>query len=161
MDPVSALSLAANITQFLTLGIHVGKRINGYTSTQSRIPEEFRDALVQVDLMIDVLSNMQPSIEDHGNNLPQHSLDRCNKTVTERVKRLNNKLDKFLPRDDDLSWKKTKKAISSIDKGAEMKTIAKGLDRYVSYLTLYQVTLRPGLSHAIKATNYALFDVPA
>ncbi|KAL8729610.1 MAG: hypothetical protein Q9181_004942 [Wetmoreana brouardii] len=163
MDPITAVGLAANIAQLVSLGLQVGKRIRDFSSRRFELPNALQDVATQLNLLTDILYRFETQVKHPSEDVPQKSLDAVDEVVSEaskRVKRLNGILDDILPKPDDLSWAKGKKALSSIDKDSEIEDIAKRLDRYVNLLTLDQVIPSGGMSQPKRAESHKIYDIP-
>ncbi|KAL8735014.1 MAG: hypothetical protein Q9166_001139 [cf. Caloplaca sp. 2 TL-2023] len=162
MEPITALGLAANITQFVVLGIQVAKRIKDFNSRQIELPDALQDVAVQLDLLTDVLQRMEKELQQAATN-SRETLDRINEVVSKawrRVNRMDDILKHTLPNPGDSSWEKGKKAILSIDKESEIEEIAKSLDRYINLLTLNQAVPMVHVVDTSTPVNRAIYDVP-
>ncbi|KAL8704095.1 MAG: hypothetical protein Q9201_002729 [Fulgogasparrea decipioides] len=163
MDPISAIGLAANIAQFVSLGIQLVKRIKDFNSRRLQLPDALQDVATQLNLLTDILRRIETQVKHPSEDVPQKSLDTVNEVTSKaskRVKRLDDILDDILPKPDDSSWAKGKKAISSIDKDSEIEEIVKRLDRYVNLLTLDQVISPGGISQPRRAKSHTIYDIP-
>lgn len=144
MDPLTALSLAAAILQFVEAGSKIVKRLSEFSPALDDIPRSFRQVRTELPLIIDGLRRVneqakaglvEPSTE--AALLPV--VRECLQSTVE----LNDLLDRIIPSATASTWERRKKAIASLTKDKKVKELAEALEKYVRVLTFHQVTSAP------------------
>ncbi|KAK4463265.1 P-loop containing nucleoside triphosphate hydrolase protein [Cladorrhinum samala] len=144
MDPLTALSLAAAILQFVEAGSKIVKRLSEFTADLDDIPRSFRQVRTELPLIIDGLRRINEQVEA---GLVESSTEAALLPVVRECLQsaieLNNLLDRIIPPATASSWERRKKAIASLSKDKKVDELARALEKYVRILTFHQVTSAP------------------
>ena len=112
-EALLAFSLAANIAQFLTMGVKVINRVNAFHSHQIDIPTTLQEIVIQLPIMTDI----------------------CKKIGGDE--RTSNMTKRMLPTHNDTIFKRTRKAVNSIRLENKLLYLQRGLETYKSTLLLH------------------------
>ena len=58
-EAIAAISLVANIVQFISFGSKVAKRLNEFQASVNDIPKVFRDIRIELPLLLDTLQKTE------------------------------------------------------------------------------------------------------
>lgn len=144
MEPVTAIGLAGNIVQFIDFAAKVMVRLHSFQSSRGEIPKVFQGISVRLPLLIADLDGCQARIK----NLPPKTETALSAVVERckgRVEELNKILDETLPEKGDSAWRKSRKALKSLRKETEVKSIEEELGKLMQTLTHHHV-LRMGVN---------------
>ncbi|KAJ8128652.1 hypothetical protein O1611_g4982 [Lasiodiplodia mahajangana] len=135
VDPVTALAIAGNVSQFLETAYKVSSRIKLYCGKSNSAPAVFHDLAVQIPMLCylveDCRSLKAENVADPDNLIPV--LDGCRRVI-ESLDRL---VSSVLPDADDALGTKVLKGVKSVNiqnKVVECKT---ELESYKTTLTLH------------------------
>ena len=145
MDPLSAVSLAAAVVQFVELGTKVAFRLNEFRKSAGVVPESLRSVADQIPLLVQSLKRTQ------AHQIQDKDVETTLKAVVEgcyaQVQALQKILDKTLPSKDDSTWRRGRKALSSLNKDGELQRINSKLAEYIRTLTYFHATAIPDMSN--------------
>ena len=145
MDPLSGLSLAAAVVQFVELGTKVASRINEFRKSTGEVPESLRSVSDQLPLLVQSLKRTQehrPHDKDE-----EISLKPVVEGCYAQVQSLQQILDKTLPSKDESAWRRGRKALSSLNKDGDRQRINSKLAEYIRTLTYFHTTAIPDISN--------------
>lgn len=147
MDPVSGLSLAAAIAQFVGLGVKVIRRLNDFApATQTQV---FKEIKIKLPLLLNGIQQLKnnPRIDD------VKSLTRVINACVLEIHDLDDILRKVLPRNHDSLVDRSFKAFTSLRHEKRIKQIEQKISGYIETLTFHQSVVhlrRPGLEEGSK-----------
>lgn len=145
MDPVSAVGLAAAIAQFVDFGTKLASRLHEFKKSTGEVPESLRSVDDQLPLLVQSLERTEAlQIQDKDKKM---SLGRVVDGCNAQVQALQKILDKILPSEGDSSWRKGRKALSSLNKDRDLQRINSKLAEYVRTLTYFHITAIPDISN--------------
>jgi hypothetical protein len=163
-EALATVSVVASIVQLVDFSIKVVRRIEEFRSDAGEIPEVFRHINTEIPLMTATLEQIQKalsmgSIGDGTKNALLSVIGGCHEQVTQ----LDTILAKTLPDFDDNWRKRSKKALISLSKDADVKSITKILHNYIRILTFYcaaaSSTLQPITGKCITATKFSIMRI--
>ncbi|KAI1125521.1 hypothetical protein F5Y10DRAFT_8367 [Nemania abortiva] len=135
VDPVTALAIAGNVSQFLETAYKVSSRIKLYCSKSGSAPAVFHDLSVQIPMLCylveDCRSLKADNVADPDNLIPV--LDGCRRVI-ESLDRL---VSSVLPDADDALGTKVLKGVKSVNIQNKVIECKAELESYKSTLTLH------------------------
>ena len=144
MDPLSAVSLAAAVVHFVELGTKVAFRLNEFRKSAGEVPESLRSVADQIPLLVQSLKRTQ------AHQIQDKDVETSLKAVVEgcyaQARALQEILDKTLPSKNDSTWRKGRKALSSLNKDGDLQRINSKLAENIRALTYFHTTAIPDVS---------------
>lgn len=144
MDPLSAVSLAAAVVQFVELGTKVAFRLNEFRRSTGEVPESLRSVADQIPLLVQSLKRTQ------AHRIQDKDVETSLKAVVEgcyvQARALQEILNKTLPSKNDSTWRKGRKALSSLNKDGDLQRINSKLAEYIRTMTYFHATAIPDMS---------------
>lgn len=112
-EAIAAISLVANIVQFISFGSKVATRLNEFQASVNDVPKVFRDIKIELPLLLDTLQKTEEQAE-LGNITEgtQKALLPVVDGCCRQVDLLNEILNKVLICSKDSSWQRSRKAFS-------------------------------------------------
>jgi hypothetical protein len=140
MDPITAVSLAGTIVQFIELGTKVAIRVADISSAVDDVPRAFKQIRIKLPLILDGLRRIQCNI-DNGlvDKETQEALMPVVKNCLTETQQLDKIIEKALPSSDDSSWERKMKGIKSLTYDTKIEEISKSLESYTEILIFHQV----------------------
>ena len=112
-EVVAAISLVANIVQFISLGSKVAARLNEFQTSINDVPKVFRDIKIELPLLLDTLQKTKKQAESGDITLgTQKAVSPVIDGCCRQVESLDEILNKVLIRTEDSSWQRSRKALS-------------------------------------------------
>lgn len=137
-EAFAVISFVSAIAGLVDIGSKVVKRLNEFQSKAHDIPQTFQH--VRTILPITIQGLEQTSVKAQTGTIDsetQKALVPALEGCRSQVRRIHEILEKVLPKNEDSSWDKTKKALRSLSKDKEVQEILKDLDRYVLNFTFH------------------------
>lgn len=140
MDPITAVSLAGTILQFIELGAKVASRVADFSSAVDGVPRPFKQIRTELPLVLDGVRRIQRNI-DNGliDTETQEALMPVVRGCLVEAQHLDKLIEKALPSTDDSSWERKMKAIKSLTYDKKIEEIAESLESYTKTLIFHQV----------------------
>ncbi|UKZ96887.1 uncharacterized protein TrAFT101_011662 [Trichoderma asperellum] len=140
MDPITAVSLAGTILQFIELGAKVASRVADFSSAVDGVPRPFKQIRTELPLILDGVRRIQRNI-DNGliDTETQEALMPVVRGCLVEAQHLDKLIEKALPSTDDSSWERKMKAIKSLTYDKKIEEIAESLESYTKTLIFHQV----------------------
>jgi len=139
MEPVTAISLAAAIVQFVDVGAKIVKRLSDFSNNIDEIPKAFRQIKTQLPLIINGVRRIQDQVKSNDiNPSSEEALLPVLREFQEAAQRLEELLERILPPATASSLQRRTKAIASLRYDSKVQDIAETLAKYVSVLTFHQ-----------------------
>ena len=112
-EAIAAISLVANIVQFIDYGSKVATRLNEFHTRVNEVPKVFRDIRIELPLLLDTLEKTKEQAE-LGNIAvgTQKALLPVVDGCCRQVELLDEILDKVLISSGDSSWQRSRKAFT-------------------------------------------------
>ena len=112
-EAIAAISLVANIVQFISFGSKVAKRLNEFQASVNDIPKVFRDIRIELPLLLDTLQKTEEQAESGKITVATQKallpvVDGC----CRQVELLDDILNKILIHSEDSSWQRSRKAFT-------------------------------------------------
>ncbi|KAI3319478.1 hypothetical protein HD806DRAFT_509118 [Xylariaceae sp. AK1471] len=146
VDPVTALAIAGNVSQFLETAYKLTSRIKLYCSKSSNAPTVFHELSVQIPMLCylfeDCRSLKAENVTDPDNLIPV--LDGCRRVI-ESLDRL---VSSVLPDTDDTIGTKVLKGVKSVSVENKVLEFKAELESYKSTLALHLSFLTAKQTHA-------------
>jgi hypothetical protein len=140
-ETFAVIGLVAAIVQFVEVGSKVLARLADFTSAVDQVPKTFRHIKTNLPLIIDSLRRIESQAENSELDIfTQDALKNIVDECQREVDALDEILQKSIPAASASSWKKNKAALISFLRDTRVKQIETVLEKYVSTLTLHQVT---------------------
>jgi hypothetical protein len=140
-DALAIIGLVSSIVQFVDFGSKIVHRLDEFHSSLDEVPKSFRDIKIELPLLIDTLERTRQQAEDgRFSKNTQEAIRSVVKGCQSQVERLNALLEETLPAKGDSSWKRGKKALSSIGQEKRVQQITTTFRNYVQTLTYHQAT---------------------
>jgi len=141
MDPMSSLSLASAIVQFVEFASKVTTRLAEFRASGTTVPDTFESIHNLLPLLIDTLGRTRRQAESQNlNKDTADSLLRVFNGCETQIKILDATLSKILPATGDHSWRRGVKAYRSVLQESKVDHISKKLQNYIQILTYHQTT---------------------
>jgi hypothetical protein len=140
MDPISTLSLVANIIQVVSFGTTVVKRLEEYRSKTGDLPEAFKHISIKLPALLHKLKQTEAA----ANNGTIPAADRkvlmpILSGCTKEIQTLEQIIAKALPKDGDSGVKRGFKAVGSLRYDARVEKSIREIERYIPLLTYFAV----------------------
>lgn len=137
-EAIAVISFVSAIAGLVGISSRVVKRLNDFHSKGNEVPKALQHVKEQLPLVIDSIKRTEEkSKSGHVNEETQKALVPALKGCKEIILRLDQKLEKILPLENDSSWDRTRKALQSISRDKEFQSLFKELDRYLLIFTLH------------------------
>ncbi|OBT58918.1 hypothetical protein VE04_00567, partial [Pseudogymnoascus sp. 24MN13] len=137
-EALAVVGVVASIVQLLDFGTTVLYRLKEYQSSLGEVPKSFRQIDKELPLLLHTLQQLEKAIDAGSVGIEtERALLPVIKGSQEQLELLKNILDKTLPKADDSSLEKGKKAISSLGQDGKVERILKNLRGFISSLTFY------------------------
>jgi hypothetical protein len=132
--------LVSAIVQFIDFGSKIIERLDEFKSNLGNVPKSFRDIEAEIPLLLDTLKRTMEEAEAqcYGKGTLQALLPVV-EDCRSQVELLNDTLLKTLPNPGDGKWRRTKKALYSVEQEKKVQQIARTIHRRVRLLTYHQV----------------------
>src|ERR1700733_2872884 len=141
MEPMSSLSLASAVVQFVDFASKVAKRLAEFRASVTTVPDTFESIDNLLPLLIDTLDRTRRQAESQNlNKDTADSLLRVFNGCETQIKILDATLSKILPATGDHSWRRGVKAYQSVLQESKVDHISKKLQNYIQILTYHQTT---------------------
>lgn len=112
-EAMATISLVSNITQFITLGSLVVKRVNEFRNSVNDFPKVFRDIKTELPLLLDTLQRTKEQAElGKVTDDTQRALLPVVNGCSDQVKLLDEMMNKVLASSKDSSWQRSRKAFT-------------------------------------------------
>lgn len=112
-EVMATISLVSNITQFITLGSLVVKRVNEFRNSVNDFPKVFRDIKTELPLLLDTLQRTKEQAElGKVTDDTQRALLPVVNGCSDQVNLLNDMMNKVLASSKDSSWQRSRKAFT-------------------------------------------------
>jgi len=147
MEPVAVAGLVSTIIQFIDFGNKVVDRLNDFKHSINEVPRTFRKFNDQLPLLIDTLRRTK--IQADSGHVAEAAAKALNPVVEgclAQAKRLEYILVKSIPLENDSTWCRRVKALSSLAHDKTVQQIASELESHVKVLTYHQATSISDLS---------------
>ncbi|KFZ01827.1 hypothetical protein V501_09775 [Pseudogymnoascus sp. VKM F-4519 (FW-2642)] len=137
-EALAIVGVVSSIVQLLDFGTTVLHRLKEYQFSLGEVPKSFRQISKELPLLLHTLEQIQKAI-DAGSvgTKTKKALLPVIKGSQEQLELLQSILDKTLPKADDSSLERGKKAISSLGQDGKVDRILKNLRGFISSLTFY------------------------
>lgn len=124
MDPITAVSLAGTIIQFIELGAKVATRVADFSSAVDGVPRAFKHIRTELPLILDGLRKIQRNI-DNGftDKEAQEALMPVVRGCLAETQQLDRVIEKALPSSSDSSWERKLKAVKSLAYDQKLKKL--------------------------------------
>ena len=138
MDPLSALSLAGNIAQFVDLGFKVTRRLSDYYS--NNVPRSMQTITTLLPLVLKSLDRIKHEAElDKLDTDSRCTLRSVVAGCTKLCHEIEDTIAKVSRTSGDSSSVKFRKALTSLKSDDKVAEIGRSLQAYVQVLILYRV----------------------
>lgn len=161
-EAVAALALGASIISFIDIGGKVITRVGEYTQTSQEVPEVLRDVQDRLETLLLTTKNLQSAL--NAGKLDGGARAALKSTVGGLERQalvLQGLCEHVLPSLGDMWWQKARKAVSSLRKEKELKSVLQKIIAYESTLNLYftsAMSLKD--SSSVHWTKRTYHDVP-
>lgn len=140
-EALAIVSLVSSIAQFVDFSSKIVHRLNEFHSSLDEVPKSFRDVKIELPLLVDTLERTKKQAEDGCfSKNTQEAICGVVKGCQLQLERLNDVLEETLPTKADCSWRRGKKALSSIGQEKKVQKITTTFRNYVQTLTYHQAT---------------------
>lgn len=137
-EALAIIGIVANIAQLLDFGTTVLYRLKEYQSSLGEVPKSFRQISKELPLLLYTIQQIQDAIDAGSVGIEtKKALLPVIEGCQEQLELLQSILVKTLPKADDSSFEKGKKAISSLGQDGKVERILKNLRNFISSLTFY------------------------
>jgi len=138
---LAIVGLVSSIVQFVDFSSKIVHRLNEFHSSFDEVPKSFRDVKIELPLLVDTLERTKRQAEDGCfSKNTQEAIRGVVKGCQSQVERLDGILEETLPTKGDSSWRRGKKALSSIGQEKKVQQITTTFRNYVQTLTYHQAT---------------------
>lgn len=140
MDPISTLSLVANIIQVVDFGTAVVRRLEDYRSKTGELPEAFKHISIKLPALLQKLEQTEAAANNGAISAAERKvlmpiLSECSK----EIETLEGIIAKALPKGGDSGVKRGLKAVGSLRYDARVEKSMKEIEGYVTLLTYIAV----------------------
>lgn len=138
-EAVAVVGLVSSIVQFVDFGTRVAKRLAEFSADVNVVPKSFHEINIQLPLILITLQ--QTKLQADAHHLSEATASVLDPVIDEclsQVKELEIILAKALPNDQDSTWKRRKKALTSLRHDKAVAQIQTSLERQINVLTNYQ-----------------------
>jgi hypothetical protein len=140
-EALAIVGLVSSIVQFVDFSLKIVHRLNEFHSSLDEVPKSFRDIKIELPLLVDALDRTKKQTEDGCfSKNAQEAIWSVVKGCQSQVEQLNDVLEETLPTKGDSSWRRGKKAFSSISQEKKVQQITTTFRNYVQTLTYHQAT---------------------
>jgi hypothetical protein len=140
-EALAIIGLVSSIVQFVDFSSKIVERLSEFQSSLNEVPKTFRDIKSELPLLIDVLKRTESQVHCGDINRDTHdALAVVVEGCRNQVQLLDDILVKTLPKVGDSSWKRGRKAFSSVAQEKRVHQITTTLRNYVQILTYHQAT---------------------
>ena len=141
MDPLSALSIASSIVQFLDFGIKVTRRLSEYNNASPKdVPKSLQSINAQLPLLINALNRVKTDIEVDKIDVDTRCILRgVVAGCTALVEQVESIISKMAPVPGEAFAVKVRKVLASLKTDEKIWAIDKNLQTYISVLILHHV----------------------
>jgi N-terminal domain on NACHT_NTPase and P-loop NTPases len=140
-EALAIVGLVSSIVQFVDFSSKIVHRLNEFHASLDEVPESFRDIKIELPLLVDTLERTKKQTEDGCfSKNTQEAICSVIKGCQLQIERLNDVLEETLPTKGDSSWRRGKKAFSSIVQEKKVQQITTTFRNYVQTLTYHQAT---------------------
>lgn len=146
-EAFAVISFISAVAALIEIGSTVVGRLNDFREKAHEVPEAFKHIKAQLPITINSLQ--RTSAEAQAGNVDsdtQKALTPALEGCQSQIRRLDKILDQVLPTDKDSSWTRKTKALRSISKDKEVRSLLLELDRYLLRLVLHNTS---GTSRAL------------
>lgn len=147
-EALAIVGVVASIVQLVDFGTTVLYRLKEYQSSLGEVPKSFRQISKKLPLLLHTIQQIQDAIDAGSVKIEtEKALLPVIKGCQELLELLQSILDKTLPKADDSSREKVKKAVSSLIQDGKVERILKDLQGLIDSLAFYYTaassTLQP------------------
>ena len=141
MDPLSALSVASSIVQFLDFGVKVTRRLSEYNNASPKdVPKSLQSINAQLPLLINALNRVKTDIEVEKIDVDTRCILRgVVSGCTALVEQVESIMSKMTPVPGEAFAVKVRKVLASLKNDEKIWAIDKNLQTYISVLILHHV----------------------
>ena len=140
MDPLSAISVASSIVQFLDFGFKVVRRLKEYNSASTDVPKSLRHISAQLPLLLNALDRVKTSVEVERKDLDTRCiLKGVVSGCKQQVEKIDKIIDKVLQDPGDSLVARVQKVFISLKNDPKVLEIEKSLQTYIQVLILHRV----------------------
>ncbi|KAJ5616419.1 hypothetical protein N7537_001533 [Penicillium hordei] len=139
MEALAVVGLVSNIICFVQTGSKLVKRIQDYNSNIAELPSAFKGVSLRLPLLIEIIDRTKAQAESGKFTVStQDALQAVVEDCNRQIESLDNIFTKILPDTSDTSWKRKRKALSSVAKESKIEQISRILQGHVLILTYHQ-----------------------
>ena len=140
-EALAIVGLVSSIVQLVDFSSKIVHRLNEFHSSLDEVPKSFRDIKIELPLLVDTLERTKKQTEDgRFSKDTQEAIRSVVKGCQSQVEQLNDVLEETLPSKGDSSWRRGRKALSSIGQEKKTQQITMTFRNYVQTLTYHQAT---------------------
>ena len=141
MDPLSALAIASAITQFLDIGLKIGKRLAEYNkASPNEVPRSLQSISRQLPLLINALQRVKTDAQVNSFDLDtQCILKGVISGCTNLVREVETILNKVAKAPGESLTSKVRKSLAGFKYDERILAIDRNLQTYISVLILHHV----------------------
>ncbi|KAL9101426.1 MAG: hypothetical protein Q9187_009249, partial [Circinaria calcarea] len=141
MDPVSALSVASAVVQFLDIGIKVARRLSEYNNASPKeVPKALQSINTQLPLLLNALNRVRTDTEVDKIDVDTRCILRgVVHGCTALVEQVESIISKMAPAPGEAFAVKIRKVLASLKNDEKIWAIDKSLQTYISVLILHHV----------------------
>ena len=161
-EMVAALALGSSIISFINMGEKVVTCVREYIETSQEVPDVLRDISDRLETLLLTTKNLESAL--NAGKLDDGARAALKSTVAgleRQTLRLQDLCEHILPSLGDIWWQKARKAVSSLRKEKELKSVLQKIIAYESTLNLYFTTaMSLKDSSSVPWTQHTYHDVP-
>ncbi|OBT82577.1 hypothetical protein VE02_08684 [Pseudogymnoascus sp. 03VT05] len=137
-EALAVVGVVSSIVQLLDFGTTVLSRLKEYQSNLGEVPKSFRQIDKELPLLLHIIQQIQDALAAGSVGIEtKTALLPVVKGCQEQLELRQSIFDKTLPKADDSSLEKSKKAISSLGQDGKVERILKNFRGFTSSLTFY------------------------
>ncbi|KAI9770642.1 MAG: hypothetical protein M1839_003091 [Geoglossum umbratile] len=137
-EAVAAIGLAASLVPLVEAGTKVIARLHEFRSAATGMPGAFRDIMIQLPLIMDIVSQIGKGCEDGTLVVEaQHKLSLVVRGCCNQIDALDVLIVQMLPASTDSKFRRARKVLVSLLREREVAKIQSVLEEYKSTLMLY------------------------
>lgn len=137
-EALAIVGVVASVAQLVDFSTTVLYRLKEYQSSLGEVPKSFRQISKELPLLLHTIQQIQDAIDAGFVGIEtEKALLPVVEGCQEQLEQLESILVKTLPKADDSSLEKGKKAISSLGQDGKVERILKNLRGFISSLTFY------------------------
>ena len=157
-EALALVGLTSAIVQFVDFGSKLVKRLEDFQQRIEEVPKAFKSICTQLSLLVESLKQTNAHLEASCVSKDKRvTLKNVVQDCQAQADLLNTILAKTLPEIGDNSFRRVRKAFSSLRQERQVNQISKTLASHVQQLTYYHVS---ATSQPATAEAKALFMVP-